>query len=529
MGCPSTPSLAVLLVAGLMATAGCTVGPHPSAPAEGPALDLYVESVSGTSVLDQESDFIGSPLPDVGTAGLFPAHPPEDCSVAVLQGGEESFALRMNVLRNARKSIRIQALVFKGDEAGLRIAEVLKEKKAAGLDVRVIVDALSNPWLQTQWMFFDLKQHGIEVEGYEALALQWINEIPIPFVEPHYDPSQPNKRFHEKMWIIDGETGDGVAVTGGLNIGNEYFRTDPGHPDNYWRDQDIVVRGEVVRDLVEAFDRNFDYFVGVKESRGVFNTNLYWEATRKVLDTTGKVPVTYDQDETIRANVADLEARTPRPGFRGATCRFFQNRPRLGETYIQQAYIKLIERAQREVLIANAYFVPTPSMARALKDAAMRCTSVRLISNSPETNDLPEISLVGRGHYADLLAVNETPEVRSCKDPDAGLRIWEWIGQAPDEEVRSQGTMHSKFAVFDGRRSLVGSYNLDPRSERLNSETAVVFDDEALSGELRRKFLEEDLRYAREVTPEIAARFEDPEDVIERFRQSIGYLFEDGL
>ena len=78
--------------------------------------------------------------------------------------------------------------MFKGDETGLRVAEILKQKKAAGLDVRVIVDAFSNPWLQTQWMFFDLKQNGIEVEGYEAMALQWLNEVPIPALTPHTDP-----------------------------------------------------------------------------------------------------------------------------------------------------------------------------------------------------------------------------------------------------------------------------------------------------------------------------------------------------
>ena len=521
--------LAVWLSTCLLAASGCTTGRPAAEPAGEQGLAQFVEVVSDTSVLGPDSDFIGSPLPDVGADGLFPVHGPDACGIAVLEGGEASFAMRMDVLKKATRSIRIQALVFKGDEAGLRIAEVLKEKKAAGLDVRVIVDAFSNPWLQTQWLFFDLKQHGIEVEGYEALALQWINEIPIPFVEPHYDPAQPNKRFHEKMWIIDGETDDGVAVTGGLNIGNEYFRTDPDHPDNYWRDQDIVVRGKVVGDLVAAFDRNFDYFVGVKESRGIFNTNRYWEATRKVLDATGKIPVSYETDETIVARVAALEAAPPRPRFRPAKCRFFQNRPRLAETYIQQAYVKLIERAEREVLIANAYFVPTPSMSKVLRDAAMRCVSVRIISNSPQTNDLPEISLVGRGHYAELLAVNETPEVRGCTAEGAGLRIWEWVGQAADEEVRHQGTMHSKFAVFDGRRSLVGSYNLDPRSERLNSETAVVFDEPALSRRLREKLLEEDLRFAREVTPEMAAGYEAPGDVIERFRQSIGYLFEDSL
>jgi phosphatidylserine/phosphatidylglycerophosphate/cardiolipin synthase-like enzyme len=280
---------------------------------------------------------------------------------------------------------------------------------------------------------------------------------------------------------------------------------------------------------VAAFDRNFEYFVGVKKSRGIFNTNLYWDATRKVLDKTGKVPVSYQTDPAIVANVAAIEARPPALEFRPSTCRFIQNRPRLRESYIQQAYIKLIERARREVLIANAYFVPTPSLAQALTDAAHRCVAVTLISNSPETNDLPEISLVGRGHYKDLLAVNESPEVGACPNADAGLRIWEWTGQAAGESSRGQGTMHSKYAVIDRERALVGSYNLDPRSEKLNSETAVVFLEPELAGQLRTSFIENDLKYSREVTREMAAGFETPESVVTRFRKSIGHLFEEHL
>ena len=489
----------------------------------------YVLETSATSVLGPDANFAGSPYPDVAASGLFPVRGPDECDVAVLQGGEDSFAIRLDALKQARHSIRIQALVFKGDESGLRIAEVLKQKKAEGLDVRVIVDAFSNPWLQTQWMYFDLKQHGIEVEGYEAMALQWLNELPIPKLTPHVDPSQPDKRFHEKMWIVDGGTDGAVAVTGGLNIGNEYFRADPGHPDRYWRDQDVALRGAIVADLVAAFDRNFEYFLDVKKSRGIFNTNIYWDATRKAMDKTGRLPISFEKDPALVASVAALEARRPPLDFRPATCRFIQNRPRLKETYIQQAYVKLIERAQREVLIANAYFVPTPSIATALTDAAKRCVAVRLISNSPETNDLPEISLVGRGHYKDLLAVNDSPEVAACGSPEAGLRVWEWVGQAADEAARGQGTMHSKYAVVDGTRSLVGSYNLDPRSERLNSETAVVFLQPELSGALRRAFLDDDLRYGREVSAEQAALFEAPASVVERFRKSIGHLFEQHL
>ena len=525
----STRVTATMLVSSAALLAACA-GTSPTIDdQEQSTVDQFVAETSASSVLGPEARFAGSPYPDIGLDGLFPVHGPQGCQIAVLQGGEDSFAVRLETLKNARSSIRIQALVFKGDETGLRIAEILKQKKAAGLDVRVIVDAVSNPWLQTQWMYFDLKQNGIEVEGYEAMALQWLNELPVPKLVPHTDPNALDKRFHEKMWIIDGETNQGVAVTGGLNIGNEYFRANPDDPDATWRDQDVVIRGAIVGDLVTAFDRNFDYFVGVKKSRGVFNTNLYWDTTRAVLDQTGKLPIHYTTDPRVVQNVAALESRQPAVDFRGATCRFLQNRPRLKETYIQQAYVKLIERAQSEVLIANAYFIPTPSLFTALTDAAKRCISIRLISNSPETNDLPEITLVGRGYYKDLLAVNESTEVRSCANPDAGLRIWEWVGQAADEPARKQGTMHSKFAVFDSRRGLVGSYNLDPRSEKLNSETAVVFLQPDLAGQLRMKLIDEDLRYAREVTPEEAARFEAPDSVIERFRKSLGQIFEEHL
>jgi putative cardiolipin synthase len=492
-------------------------------------VDELVDKISNTSVLGTDSHFIGSPLAEVGKSGLFPVRGPENCNVLVLQNGEDSLAVRLSILKHAKKSIRIQALIFKGDESGIRIAEILKQKKAEGLDVRVIVDAFSNPWLQTQWLFFDLKQHGIEVEGYEAIALQWLNEVPLPIFKPHIGAGHPDMRYHEKMWIIDGEMDDGIAVTGGLNIGNEYFRANPNNPDFTWRDQDIVVRGSVTKDLAKAFDRNFDHFLDIKNSRGIFNTNLYWEGTRKILDETGKVPVVYNTDPVIVSTVKEIEARPTELRFNKATCRFIQNRPRLRETYIQQAYIKLIEQAEHEVLIANAYFVPTPTIRRVIKSAAKRCVSVKLISNSPETNDLLEVSLVGRGYYSELLSVNESADVQACNNPNAGIRIWEWIGQSADEETRNQGTMHSKYAVVDGLRSLVGSYNLDPRSERLNSESAIVFEQSLQSYKLRNLFHDNDLYYSREVTSKMAAEFESPEDVVLRFHESLGEWFENEL
>ena len=518
-------AVAVLLAVAWLAGCATITPPVPQSPEE---IDSELRFAQETSVFGPAEHFHGSSLEDVGKAELYPVRGPDECEVAMLESGEGSFAARMEMLRNARHSIRIQALVFKGDESGLRIAEVLKQKKAEGLDVRVIVDAFSNPWLQTQWMFFDLKQHGIEVEGYEALALQWINEIPVPHLTPHYDAGSADKRFHEKLWLIDAETEQGRGITGGLNIGNEYFRIDPTDPAGYWRDQDVAVRGAILADLATAFDRTFGYLVEIKESRGIFNTNLYWGATRALLDETGKFPIDYDTDERLVARVEALEQQDATLDFNGARCRFLHNRPRFAETYILQAYMKMIAAARQEVLIANAYFVPTPAITAALEDAVRRCVAVTLVTNSPETNDLPEISMVGRGYYKDLLAFNDLPEVAACPNADAGIEIWEWVGRAADDPGQ-QGTMHSKFAVADRRVSLVGSYNFDPRSERLNSETALVFEQEGLSAELARWIVEHDLHYSEPVTVAAAAEFADPEDTIYRFRKTIGHLFEEEL
>jgi phosphatidylserine/phosphatidylglycerophosphate/cardiolipin synthase-like enzyme len=89
--------------------------------------------------------------------------------------------------------------------------------------------------------------------------------------------------------------------------------------------------------------------------------------------------------------------------------------------------------------------------------------------------------------------------------------------------------MFSKFAVEDRRLALVGSCNFDPRSERLNSETALVLEQEALADELARVIVEQDLKYSDPVTAQEAAEYADPEDVVYRFRTKPGHLFEDEM
>ena len=466
----------------------------------------------GTSVF---ADYV--PSPQNGRDGQFAVRPPSQCEVAILPNGEDSFAARMALLERAQRSIRIQALIFTGDESGLRVAEVLKQKRRAGVSVRVIVDAVNNLAPQTQWMYFDLKRHGVEIEGYEALGLQLVNELPVPLLRPLRDPNHPNKRYHEKLWIVDGVE----AVTGGLNIANEYFRIDPANVKRYWRDQDVLVRGAIVRDLVATFDRNWKHFKDVDASRGNL-ADAAWRASEAILGRTGDPNVTFERRDDLVRTVAAFESRPVAADYHAARCLFLQARPRLEETYIQQTHLKILGSAQREVLIANAYFVPTPSITLAIREAAARCVRVVIIANSPETNDTPGMSLLGRGYYRDLLAANKP----ACNG--RGVEIWEWTGKRAGDAKQTQGLLHAKYVVADEQLSLVGSYNLDPRSERLNSESALVYENATLAAQLAQLFAQ-DLAWSRRITAEEAASFERPESVRERFKKELAELFEDQL
>jgi phosphatidylserine/phosphatidylglycerophosphate/cardiolipin synthase-like enzyme len=131
--------------------------------------------------------------------------------------------------------------------------------------------------------------------------------------------------------------------------------------------------------------------------------------------------------------------------------------------------------------------------------------------------------MVGRSYYKEILTVNED---LSAKKSGGSVQIWEWCGQRYDQAHQTEGTIHAKYAVFDRRYALVGSYNLDPRSEKLNSETAVVFENDNLSAGLAQIFYENDLAFSRRVTLEEANEFKEPTDVLYRLRKEFGGLFE---
>jgi putative cardiolipin synthase len=287
---------------------------------------------------------------------------------------------------------------------------------------------------------------------------------------------------------------------GGMNVANEYFRIAL-KPAQRWRDQDLLVRGAAVTDIASGFDRNYDFFKSIKTSKpDLFNTDKAWSNWRKqIVQKFGTLKVPYDLNRKLMAMVQKLGAAPSLPEGVPAKVRFVQNRPRLGETFIRQVYLQMIGRARDEVLIENAYFVPSKELVTALGAAVKRGVSVTVLTNSLETNDLPQLAYVSRHLYKDLLAL--------------GVKVYEWTGPKVGE-----GTVHAKFAIFDRRSVIGGSYNLDPRSDLLNSETVVVFESPVLAGELADQFTRQDLAKSTMITSATADEFYRPKNIAEQFK-----------
>jgi cardiolipin synthase len=130
---------------------------------------------------------------------------------------------------------------------------------------------------------------------------------------------------------------------------------------------------------------------------------------------------------------------------------------------IERAYLKAIAGAQREIIIANAYFLTGRVFRRALKRAARRGIRVVLLLQGQVEYRLQHYAT--HALYDQLLA--------------AGAEIYEY----------QASYMHAKVAVVDGQWATVGSSNIDPFSLLLAREANLAIRDAGFAGELRESLL----------------------------------------
>ncbi|QDK44784.1 hypothetical protein DOM22_06200 [Bdellovibrio sp. ZAP7] len=229
------------------------------------------------------------------------------------------------------------------------------------------------------------------------------------------NPSHVFEGQHRKMLIIDGEH----VISGGLNFGDVYSHKNPDMNVPRWRDTDVYVQGESVNESRRLFADVWNQ--QVKEKNLSYKT-IQVRQSKQVAPETGDVVAVLNHDPVKNQN--------------GST--------------IMMTLLKGIREAKSTVDIENAYVVMFPALKNEIQAAVARGVRVRVLTNSHTSVDEPIVSL---------------PILRSAHDLAAvGAQVY----------LKKGATLHSKLAVIDGEYSMVMSYNLHPRSEKVEGEMAVV-------------------------------------------------------
>ena len=369
-------------------------------------------------------------------------------SLDLLEGSSEFFPALIAAIEAGKHEVWLESYIFDFTGASEAVALALERASLRGVTVRVVVDGFGTPLMPATWRR-RFRQAGIDWQVYApvgSLGVLWPGSW---------------RRLHRKLCVVD----DAVAFCGGINILDDLH--DPGHGQLQAPRLDFAVRvrGPLVADVRRSIRQIWQRLRAIH----TLNPHALAEALTSHPAQSPKQPL--EQHGSFRA------ALMLRDNLRY-------------RSHIERAYLRAIGRAQREIVIANAYFVPGRRLRLALERAARRGVHVTLL-------------LQGRYEYF-MQYYASRPVYGSLLR--AGVTIHEY----------SPSFLHAKVAVIDGHWATVGSSNLDPLSLLLAREANVVVEDEAFASQLRERLMQAIADHGQEMDPQRYARRPLVERVLER-------------
>lgn len=351
-------------------------------------------------------------------AALAGAEPTHGNKVDLLVDGEITYAALEEAIERAEHHVFAEYYLVRRGKTADWFRDLLVRAAKRGVKVKLLIDGYGSFWISHRWLR-PLRKAGAEIVFFLPARLLLFQPM--------------NLRNHRKIVVVDGK----VALTGGINIGDEYRGA--GGP---WRDTHLRIEGPAVLPLLLVLAQDWRF------------------AAKKEIPSA----------EIDRARHADKNAG-------GATVAIVRSGPDIAgperET-IHRVLFSAITSARESVYITTPYFIPDRSILVALQTAALRGLDVRILF--PSKSNHPFVFQAGRSFYEDLLA--------------AGVAIYEY----------GPGMIHSKTMVVDGTVALVGSANMDIRSFRLNFEVHSVIHEPVVAAGLAKCF-EVDLAVSRKIDP----------------------------
>lgn len=262
-------------------------------------------------------------------------------SIKLLWRGTDAFREITDAVEAAKQIICLQFYIYRNDETGTMLANMLKQKASEGVSVYVLYDHLGSIFTPRSF-WNDLRSWGVNVRA------------SYPFIL--FSPSKYTRRDHRKLITIDHRT----AFTGGLNIANEYWGTTLKHK-RPWRDTGILIQGPAATELTARFFKAWRR-AGL---RGAPYTALKIKPT------------------------GDLAVL---PIFSSSFT---------GRRQMRKLLYYSIFHADHDICFTTAYFIPSRRLIRAIENAIGRGVRVRLIV--PLISDVMAAHYASRHFYEKLL------------------------------------------------------------------------------------------------------------------------------
>ncbi len=254
-----------------------------------------------------------------------------------LKNGAEFYPAQIEAIRRAKHAINLEFYEFEQGEVSGEMLDALTERAQAGVEVRIIVDALGS--FDTPSAYFSrFKAAGGQMRWYHPVRWDtW---------------PKANNRTHRKLVIVDGETG----FIGGAGIADHWLHATPKVPA--WRDTVFCVEGEAVAGLISTFSENW------LESSGEILSGPKQFAFRTLPD--------------------------------GAKSFVVASTPHGGGTQARILFQALLKTACKTIRITTPYFLPDRSARNALIEAVQkRGVKVEILTAGPRI-DHPTIRRLSR-------------------------------------------------------------------------------------------------------------------------------------
>jgi putative cardiolipin synthase len=416
---------------------------------------------------------VGQVLADLGQA---------EAGAALLPEGLDAFAARVATARAAGQTLDLQYYMWHADVTGTLLAGEVLAAADRGVRVRLLLDDAYAIGRERILMALD-SHPNIAVKVFNATRWRLFGKLGF-LLELAFGGWHLNRRMHNKSWIADGC----IAIAGGRNLGDEYFGAKA--EDFNFRDLDLVLAGDAVAGTVRVFERYWASRLALPAAKVCppAGPNRGLPQLRRALAEAAASPAAQrylghfahrpDTAERLKRGMVAVPPRAvrvvadpPEKARRGLTAR----REARAAGGIAPDIADALRAAKRQALLISPYFVPGPAGLALLLEMVARGVEVSVITNSLAATDVVAVHGGYAGYRPKLLR--------------AGIGLFELKPSGEDEDTSVFGSrgasLHTKAFVVDGAQVFVGSFNLDPRSARLNTEMGAFVRHDGLAAELR--------------------------------------------